>query len=136
MGPLSYEPFHIVSNVTQLYRSCSICDTWMMIIEEEERKKKLAGDRVQRERELEGKERKQPKERERTTKECNTGNRRKSVAEKVKEEARGRTKGNEDVQERGNKEKRSKRVGTRPRWRAVTVDETRGRGWELNGAGS
>lgn len=36
MGFLSYEePFcHIVDNVTRLYRSCSIRDTGMMIIEE------------------------------------------------------------------------------------------------------
>lgn len=49
MGPLVHEPFHIMGSVTQLYRSCSIRDTGMMIIEEEERKEKLAEDRAQSE---------------------------------------------------------------------------------------
>lgn len=47
MGPLSYEePFrHIVVSVTRLYRSCSIRDTGMMIIEEKEEEETGKGDR-------------------------------------------------------------------------------------------
>lgn len=119
-----HEPFHIVGSVTQLYRSCSIRDTGMMIIQEEERKKKLAGDRVQLEREMGGRK----NEREKAIKKKENGPRRSAtrsvtarigVRATVKEEARGRTKvyihgrtkGKEDARERGNKEKRSKRVG-------------------------
>lgn len=47
MGLLSYEePFcHIVDSVTRLYRSCSIRDTGMMIIEEKEEEGTGNGDR-------------------------------------------------------------------------------------------
>lgn len=47
MGPLSYEELfrHIVGSVTRLYRSCSIRDTGMMIIEEKEEEETGKGDR-------------------------------------------------------------------------------------------
>lgn len=115
MGLLSYEePFcHIVGSVTRLYRSCSIRDTGMMIIEEKEEEGTGNSDRG----------RSESNQKKQNLGEVPEEKRRRKMREGRERctEGEGRTG---KMHEEGNKEKRSKRVGSW-RFRAVTIDETR-----------